>query len=675
MSTDSALEKALALANLGFHVFPVVGKRPAKYGGAGLKEASNDPDMIRALWADAPGDRVGYWTGPSGVVVLDIDVKPGDNGFDTLTRLEAGEEAVYWEGPTYYPTPSGGQHTVFQAPEFPPGPAAPVRGYPGIDRRSGDSYAIWYGDVPVVTGDVETWRKSYLPPAPEWLLGKGGKARATSTRTGPAPVYEGTVQGFIDGLSAGEPNDHLLADSDRYGYLKDALGKLVTSALAFPTMPGHRETLDALVDAYLNSSHASTPVEERPKKVVDLLTWWLGVLTPETEDMTAGYEWAVKAQALAEERQVVEAAQIIAADAESYGWEPEDFEDVLDGTFTVVEPTVLRREDGVSLFYPGKVNTVFGAPESAKSWVCQFAAVQEVNAGRHVRYLDYESDRGTVIGRMLMLGAKPEKLREFMHYYRPEAVPTFSTSSREWYEMLLNQPASLVVLDGTTEALAQSGTATKDNDEVTVYMRAIPKKLAERTGAAVVLVDHITKATGDDQRYALGAQAKLAAIDGAAYLVDVDSQPAPGRVGLLLLKITKDRNGYVRARSDLSGGGRMALTAEFEMDSTNAGKVIARLKAFDQSRVLGKAAKLHSEALDNLKRLYSEAGAAGFASNAKVLKAWQDAGLGSAMSNKELVPLLEHLENDQWIEFDRTGKPQAGYPSRMTQALTTPPVI
>ena len=79
----------------------------------------------------------------------------------------------------------------------------------------------------------------------------------------------------------------------------------------------------------------------------------------------------------------------------------------------------------------------------------------------------------------------------------------------------------MAVIDGVTDALGVFGCLTKDNDDVARRIRKVPKMIADRTGAAVVLIDHVTKDAGNRGRFAIGGQAKMAGLTGAAYTVDV----------------------------------------------------------------------------------------------------------------------------------------------------------
>ena len=52
---------------------------------------------------------------------------------------------------------------------------------------------------------------------------------------------------------------------------------------------------------------------------------------------------------------------------ESTGWKFTDLESVLNGTYKPPQPTVGCRDDGIGLFYPGKMNSVAGESEGARA--------------------------------------------------------------------------------------------------------------------------------------------------------------------------------------------------------------------------------------------------------------------------------------------------------------------
>ncbi|NEK47264.1 hypothetical protein GR250_39010, partial [Rhizobium leguminosarum] len=53
-------------------------------------------------------------------------------------------------------------------------------------------------------------------------------------------------------------------------------------------------------------------------------------------------------------------------------WEPVDLSAILSGDYVAPRPTLLTRDDGVSLLYPGLTHSVHGESESGKSMVLQY---------------------------------------------------------------------------------------------------------------------------------------------------------------------------------------------------------------------------------------------------------------------------------------------------------------
>lgn len=135
------LSSALAAADAGWHVFPCApgSKRPA------LRQnwqelATTDHGRIRAWWARQPYN-VGIACGPSGLVVIDLDVARDQpegparrgldgpaSGVDALERLCRAHRQRYPAGTYTVATPSGGSHLYFTEPD------TPVRNSAGLGR-------------------------------------------------------------------------------------------------------------------------------------------------------------------------------------------------------------------------------------------------------------------------------------------------------------------------------------------------------------------------------------------------------------------------------------------------------------------------------------------------------------------------------------------------------------
>jgi hypothetical protein len=258
-------------------------------------------------------------------------------------------------------------------------------------------------------------------------------------------------------------------------------------------------------------------------------------------------------------------------------WEPVDLSPVLSGERVTGAPSVLARGDGVKLLYPARLNLLLGEPETGKSWVALLAAVQEMGAGHHVLYLDYEDVVETAVERLLALGAKAEDLLAHFSYY--ESPPKFDEIAQDLICTTCHERGvpTLVVLDGVTEAMGSLGLDPNSGLDVTMFYSGSPRGLA-RTGAAVVLLDHVTKDREGRGRWAIGSERKLSGLDGAAYAFDLLRPFGRERTGLAKLMVSKDRCGYVRQQE----GARRAV-AMFELKAWPDGTVSARLEAPEPS--------------------------------------------------------------------------------------------
>lgn len=183
------LEKALALAADGMPVFPCRSdKRPLT--AHGFKDATTDQAQVRQWWSEWPHALPGVPTGePSGLFVLDVDRRPGADGFETL-------EANSWSinGTRAHRTQSGGMHYLFRYPKDGGLGISAGKLGPGLDTRGDGGYVIWW---PAKGLDVSN--PDSLDALPAWI----GTALGSSAREDrPAPAEGASV-------AAGGRNDHL----------------------------------------------------------------------------------------------------------------------------------------------------------------------------------------------------------------------------------------------------------------------------------------------------------------------------------------------------------------------------------------------------------------------------------------------------------------------------------
>jgi hypothetical protein len=100
------------------------------------------------------------------------------------------------------------------------------------------------------------------------------------------------------------------------------------------------------------------------------------------------------------------------------------------------------------------------------------------------------------------------------------------------------------VLDGLTEALALHGFSMNDNTDVARFMGLVPRRL-QRAGMAVVTLDH----TPHEGGRAIGAQHKVAGLDGAAYLLEPVRMAGREGESVAGLTVKRDRPGFIRSAS------------------------------------------------------------------------------------------------------------------------------
>lgn len=174
------LDHALALAEAGFHVFPLLpwpeGDNPGKTPAVKYKEwATRDAAKISDWWGRRPNCGVAIYTGRYGdneaLIAVDIDVKDGKKGGETAARLD---EEFGFPDTREHETPTGGSHLLYRH-SVPVKQGVDVLG-PGIDIRSGGGFIVAPGSA--IDGKPYTVLSPDLPaPAPQWIVERCGQQR------------------------------------------------------------------------------------------------------------------------------------------------------------------------------------------------------------------------------------------------------------------------------------------------------------------------------------------------------------------------------------------------------------------------------------------------------------------------------------------------------------------
>ena len=265
-------------------------------------------------------------------------------------------------------------------------------------------------------------------------------------------------------------------------------------------------------------------------------------------------------------------APIEQEDGEESSWKPVDLTPFFDGTYVAPKATLFMRSDDQALLYPGRVHSFYGESESGKSWLAQIVVAQQLKMFRKVIYIDFESEAADLVQRLQLLKVTQAEILQNFTYIKPSAARDHSDPF--WLDILKPKSAELVIIDGVTEALTMWGGETKDNDAITKWMRLFPRAIAEQSGACVVQIDHVTKDKETRGRFAIGGQAKLATIDGAAFLIEPIEVMAPGRTGTLTVRVTKDRLGAIRKIAGMyRKNDRTQEAAVVTVDSTRASHI------------------------------------------------------------------------------------------------------
>jgi hypothetical protein len=170
---------------------------------------------------------------------------------------------------------------------------------------------------------------------------------------------------------------------------------------------------------------------------------------------------------------------------ERTSWWPIDLGSVLAGDWRRPEPTIGKRRDGRGLFYKGKSHLVVGETESAKTWFTLAAAWDEILAGNHVVFIDFEDDEGTIVDR-LRATAPPfdlirgeyrtdQVIKQYFHYIRPEGSLRIRANVEDLAEVMHTFQPTLVINDGTTEAMAMHDLNLNDNIDVARFNSLLVK--------------------------------------------------------------------------------------------------------------------------------------------------------------------------------------------------------
>jgi hypothetical protein len=198
------------------------------------------------------------------------------------------------------------------------------------------------------------------------------------------------------------------------------------------------------------------------------------------------------------------------------------------------------------LFYPGRINAIFGDSGGGKTWVALWAIKEAIANNKDAVLVDYEDHPAAAVARLEALGVSRKSLLKHLIYIQPQERWD-KLAERNLLECLTDRDVYVAIIDSTGEGMAIDGVNPNADDEVARWFRGVARTLAA-TGAAVVLIDHVPKVQqgGRNVDFASGSHRKRAAVNGAAYLLEVIIAPSRESNGRFKLGTKKCRFGCRR---------------------------------------------------------------------------------------------------------------------------------
>lgn len=230
----------------------------------------------------------------------------------------------------------------------------------------------------------------------------------------------------------------------------------------------------------------------------------------------------------------------------------------------------------ISVSGPDRLYRVGGHTITHNTWVALVACKQVMEEGGNVYYIDFEDTPQSIVARFLTLGVPADLLRERLLVASPDEGLS-ADAQEDIAETIDRYRPEMTVVDGVNAAMTMMGLSLNDNNDATRFHQMVLKPLT-RGNAAVITIDHVTKAEESRKSFAIGAQAKKAMTDGAMIGVRAVDQFGRGRCGKLWMTVLKDKPGGVRALAERRGQYREDYLASVIIDATNENLMRTEIK-------------------------------------------------------------------------------------------------
>ena len=202
------------------------------------------------------------------------------------------------------------------------------------------------------------------------------------------------------------------------------------------------------------------------------------------------------------------------------------------------------------LLLKGQSHLFYGASDTGKSWIAQYASRESVREGKPVLYFDLENGPDVMEERMMdALRVSQEELDDYFHYY-PFTDLSLDSESKRWFTSLLDSfsEPGLVAWDSLLGHLSQCGLKEDSSDDFETWARFYLDGARSRGWTSTVL-DH----SGHAGTHARGSSRKSQSVQ-VVYRVEKKEPFDRTTSGRQKLTREKDRLAYLPANVEVTLG-------------------------------------------------------------------------------------------------------------------------
>lgn len=220
--------------------------------------------------------------------------------------------------------------------------------------------------------------------------------------------------------------------------------------------------------------------------------------------------------------------------------EPTSFFDpsnLWDSEIMMERPSLGKFGDDKALFYKQETNGIIAKGGSGKTWLSLLVAIEQMNSGGKILFIDPESSHKKIAIRLRYLGTPKPQPGQFQ--YLGTVDPLEIKKAQAWAK---GQQNLVVLVDGIANAIAGAGIEENGSGALEVLHRLL--RPFRDAGATVIAIDH----TGKDQsKGGRGHSSKRDFFKGALLRAEIVVPFSSGKSGHMRLIVDKDNEGQLSA--------------------------------------------------------------------------------------------------------------------------------